>query len=154
LQPKELGLVELEVRVGQGKVTVQAERWGTVAAVKEKCKCTNEVLALEGHELDDARILASYSLRSGSILHLLPSLIQIYIKPLEGQTFPLTLCLSDTIAKMKEKIESQEGVPKVVQRLLIGAEVLSDAKTLAEHSISRNMTIRLVVVKPENCTVS
>lgn len=57
LQPKELGLIELEVRLGQGKVTVQAERWGTVAAVKEKCKCTNEVLALEGHELDDARIL-------------------------------------------------------------------------------------------------
>jgi len=55
---------------------------------------------------------------------------------------------------MKEKIESQEGVPKVMQRLLIGKEVLSDAKTLAEHSISRNMTIRLVVVKPENCTVS
>lgn len=154
LEPKEPGLIDLEVRMTQGQITVQANKWETVAAVKTMCKWTDEVLMLEGHSLDEGRILVSYNLRSDSILQLLSPQLQVFIKPLDGQTFPLTLCLSDTIAQVKEKIEAQERIPKAAQNLVLGREVLKDAKTLAEYNIVRNMTIRLVVMKHTECTVS
>lgn len=161
VQGSTLGLLprgerEVEVEMGQskGKTILRVNLWGKVWDVKAKCGETDGKLMVDGEEMENERILASYSIHSGSTLHLLSPRFKVYIRLLSGRTFPLEVTQTDSISLVKEKIEVQEDIPRAVQQLWLPRGRLEDTKTISDYGITAEMTIRLLEMKPTNCEVS
>ena len=68
---------------------------------------------------------------------------QICIKNLKGTDFTMMVKPSDSITKIKDKIEDLTGVPKATQRLIAGGKELKDAMTVATAGIKSNNVIHL-----------
>lgn len=50
---------------------------------------------------------------------------------------------SDSVDKLKEAINEQQGIEPAVQRLIFGGKQLEDGKTLRHYGIGPDMTIHL-----------
>ena len=58
--------------------------------------------------------------------------MQIFVKTLTGNTTNLSVEPSDTIEKVKKKIQEKEGFPPEQQRLLFAGNELENNKTIIE----------------------
>jgi hypothetical protein len=78
--------------------------------------------------------------------------VKIYLWHVARQhpdTTDLMVCVDDTLAVVKEKIELQEGYPRGRLRLISDAhEMLRDDKTIGDYSIEDGDIVR-VVLQPE-----
>lgn len=72
------------------------------------------------------------------------SMMQIFIKTLDGKAFSLRVKSSGTIGSVKEKIEEKEKYPQIVQRLIFSGKQLSDEQTIANCNIQEKSVIHLV----------
>jgi ubiquitin-like protein Nedd8 len=73
------------------------------------------------------------------------AVMQIKVKNLAGREIEIDIEPTDTIERIKERVEEKEGIPPPQQRLIFGGKALADDKTAAEYNIQAGMTLHLVL---------
>lgn len=72
--------------------------------------------------------------------------MQIKVKTLTGKTLDLDIELSDTITRLKERVEEKEGIPTQQQRLIFGGRAMADDKTASDLGLKAGVTLHLVLI--------
>lgn len=108
-------------------------------------------------EIENDCTLASYNIQSWARLYLVlrlrllkqarneSDLIKIIIKTLTRKTFWFDSNQNETIGALKSRIEDQESVPIVQQRLIYSGQQLENHRTLASYDTLHLATLHLVL---------
>ncbi|KIO31070.1 hypothetical protein M407DRAFT_241968 [Tulasnella calospora MUT 4182] len=71
--------------------------------------------------------------------------MMIKVKTLTGKEIEIDIDPEDKIARIKEKVEEQSGVPPPQQRLIFSGRQMADDKTAKEFNITAGSTLHLVL---------
>ncbi|KAF8408640.1 hypothetical protein HHK36_004703 [Tetracentron sinense] len=114
--------------------------------------------------MEDGRTLADYNVQKESTLHLVLRLrggTMIKVKTLTGKEIEIDIEPTDTIDRIKERVEEKEGIPPVQQRyvffflffliisnfrmLIYAGKQLGDDKTARDYNIEGGSVLHLVL---------
>lgn len=70
---------------------------------------------------------------------------QIKVKTLTGKVIRIDIEETDTVRRMKERVEEKEGIPPQQQRLIFNGKAMNDESTAAELGIDAGVTLHLVL---------
>ena len=105
-------------------------------------------LLFDGKELKNNQILCQCNVRDGSTLHLKTVNFcdrVVYIRMLNGRSFPLEYNTSNTIGMIKAMIHDEMSIDVDKQHLVFAAQRLDDGKTLSDYDIKQGDVIHLAV---------
>lgn len=127
---------------------------GTVASLKSKIQdeigipFAMQRLFFGAEELENDRIIFDYKIQEWSHLQLsvhLPGDMQIFVETFSGSTTIVEVESSDTIERVKSKIQDIRGTPADKQRLFFGGCELAESRTLADYNIQNQSIVRLLL---------
>lgn len=71
--------------------------------------------------------------------------MQIKVKTLTGKLIEIDIEPTDTIMRIKERVEEKEGIPPPQQRLIFGGRALADENTAESYNIKAGSSLHLVL---------
>lgn len=125
----------------------------TIGNLKAKIQDTEQIprnqqhLIIAGENLEGPRTLEDYNIKDNTPLHLSQQFedeMPIFVKILPEKVITLVVESSETIRKVKDKIQEVEGIPWRQQRLMIDKTSLRNGKTLRDYNIKKESTLDLV----------
>ncbi|KAK9288006.1 hypothetical protein L1049_016451 [Liquidambar formosana] len=96
-----------------------------------------------GKELDDCRTLAYYDIKEASVLEILLSVFQIFVKTWSGKTIILDVHYLDTVRDIKDKIFQKVQVPVDLQSIIFAGKRLEESRDLASYNIQEHSTLHM-----------
>ncbi|KAJ4813699.1 hypothetical protein LUZ62_026265 [Rhynchospora pubera] len=141
-------------------MTLDVESSDTVDSIKTLVEEKKDVpkwhqrLLYERKVLEDGRSLADYNIQQQSMLYLVCPLrggTMIKVKTLTGKEIEIDIEPTDTVDRIKERVEEKEGIPPVQQRLIYGGKQMADDKTAKEYNIEGGSVLHLVLALRGGC---
>eukprot|EP00292_Cryptomonas_paramecium_P032418 CAMPEP_0113681034 /NCGR_PEP_ID=MMETSP0038_2-20120614/11722_1 /TAXON_ID=2898 /ORGANISM="Cryptomonas paramecium" /LENGTH=77 /DNA_ID=CAMNT_0000599625 /DNA_START=147 /DNA_END=380 /DNA_ORIENTATION=+ /assembly_acc=CAM_ASM_000170 len=71
--------------------------------------------------------------------------MQIKVKTLTGKEIEFDIEPTDTVRRIKERVEEKEGIPPQQQRLIFGGKQMHDDKTASDYNLEGGSTLHLVL---------
>jgi len=105
-------------------------------------------LVFAGKELHDSRLVTDYNIKPEATLYLTHKLLggtMIKVKTLTGKEIEIDIEPTDTIERIKERVEEKEGIPPVQQRLIFAGKQMNDEKTAKDYNIEGGSVLHLVL---------
>lgn len=129
------------------KITFEVDSSDTFEKIKEKIKEKEGILPnqyeliLNGKELNNYNTLKDYNINKDSIIYL-HKYFEIYII-MNEKKISLNIIASNTIEKIKNKIESQKWTSSSGYKLIFEGKKLEDYKTIEDYKIKEKSNIFL-----------
>ncbi|CAL5228979.1 g12213 [Coccomyxa viridis] len=134
------GVVETDARCTIGSLKQSLQAYGQAQ--------DTHTITFAGLPLDDERTLDSYGIMESSRLHISMRLrggMMIKVKTLTGKEIEIDIEPSDTIERVKERVEEKEGIPPIQQRLIFAGKQMNDDKTARDYNIEGGSVLHLVL---------
>ena len=110
---------------------------------KEGIPTDQQRLIFGGQQLEDGRCLSDYNIPKEATLHL-SSRMQIFVNRMTGKTITLEVESSDTIERVKRKIQGEAGISPDQHCIIFDGNVLEDGRCLSDYNVRKGATLFLV----------
>ena len=136
------------------RISLEFKSSDTIKMVKNKIEVTEgipaaqQILKLDGQELEDNRRLSYYDIQAKSTVELIECGMKIFVRTAmiggEARTFSLYVNPSDTLKSVKLKIQQKFGILPDEQRLMyLPDNDLKDDLTLTHYKIKNHSRLYL-----------
>jgi len=123
------------VRVGPGAGALEAAMEAGVAGPSAPDAWVS--CCADGGPLRDGAVVRVHRRLRGGIL--------IKVKTLTGKEIEVDIEPTDTIERIKERVEEKEGIPPVQQRLIFAGKQMADEMKAREYNIEGGSVLHLVL---------